>query len=49
MFLKVLTHSFPVDRYELEVAERFVAGEFFFYFFIHSLKVTWWPYLFLIF
>jgi hypothetical protein len=48
MFLKVLTLSFLVDRCESEVVERFVAGGFLL-FFIHSLKVTGWPYLFLIF
>jgi len=32
MFFKVLTHSFPVNQYELEVAERFVTSDFFFIF-----------------
>jgi hypothetical protein len=34
-----LIHSFPVDRYELEVAERFVAGEFFLFF--HSFPKSY--------
>ena len=49
MSLKVLTHFFLANRCELEVVKRFVVGGFFFFFFIHSLKVTGWPYLFLIF
>jgi len=39
MFFKVLIHSFPVDRYELEVAERFVAGDFFLFF--HSFPKSY--------
>ena len=49
MSLKVLTHFFLADWCELEVVKRFVDGRFFFIFFIYFLKVTGWPYLFLIF